>query len=54
MTEFLWTVYGTLQLFQLVNFNYGMKGENPWNHIHFYSKSKPEIAVILPTEQVSV
>ncbi|XP_030279053.1 deoxynucleoside triphosphate triphosphohydrolase SAMHD1-like [Sparus aurata] len=33
--------------------DYGMKNENPVDHIHFYSKGKPDEAFKLPKEEVS-
>uniref|UniRef100_A0A671W516 HD domain-containing protein n=1 Tax=Sparus aurata TaxID=8175 RepID=A0A671W516_SPAAU len=39
-----------IQVFVL---DYGMKNENPVDHIHFYSKGKPDEAFKLPKEEVS-
>lgn len=38
-----------IQVFVL---DYGMKNENPVDHIHFYSKGKPDEAFKLPKEEV--
>lgn len=43
-----------MPLFQIINFDYGMKEKNPWDHIHFYSKDNPQKVETLSPEKVNV
>ncbi|XP_060075553.1 deoxynucleoside triphosphate triphosphohydrolase SAMHD1-like isoform X2 [Ylistrum balloti] len=38
---------------EIISMNYGMKDLNPIDHVRFYNKSKPEIAMMIRKEEVS-
>ncbi|XP_025075972.1 deoxynucleoside triphosphate triphosphohydrolase SAMHD1-like [Pomacea canaliculata] len=38
---------------EILNFDYGMKGQNPWEHIHFYTKGNLDVATPISIEKVS-
>ena len=40
-------------IFQVVTFDYGMRGENPIDHVRFYLKHEPQKAVKVRKDQVS-
>jgi len=37
----------------IINFDYGMKNENPIDHVRFYHKSNPDVAIMVRKDQVS-
>ena len=43
----------TYLTFQVVTFDYGMRDENPIDHVRFYLKSDPQRALKVRKDQVS-
>lgn len=41
-----------LNFLQVVNLNYGMKDKNPIDHVRFYTKGHPDVAIRVKKAEV--